>query len=58
MTKANIASIDRKKVFVVFITKELKIRKSDTTYQWHHFVIGSLCNGFTLPGYDFTFQCL
>ena len=39
-----------KTVISAFTIKELKIRKSDVTLEWIHFVMASLCNGFTLPG--------
>ena len=34
-----------KTTIIVFIAKELKIRKSDITLQWLHFVMASLCQG-------------
>ena len=33
-----------KTVITVFTAKELKIRKSDVTVQWVHFVMTSRCN--------------
>ena len=46
MTYGNIASTDWKNNYIVFIAKELKIRKSDITLQGLHFVIiASLCQG-------------
>ena len=37
--------------------KKLKIRKNDVTLQWLHFVIASVCYGFTFPVYKVTWQC-
>lgn len=47
-----------KTVISVFIVKELKIRKSDVTLEWIHFVMASLCNGFTFPGQGVMVQLL
>ena len=58
MTKDSIDSTNKKKVNFIFITKELKIRKNDVTLQWLHFVMASLCNSFTLPGYGITLKWL